>query len=66
MEVRGRSPEGGQNDREVKKLKVINKSKKLEKDYLTVESKAKLIKQLEKNLKKVKNPNGVATNLETE
>lgn len=62
MEVRGRSPEGGQNDREVKKLKVINKYKKCEKDYLTVDSKAKLIKQLEKNLKKVKNPNGVATN----
>lgn len=62
MEVRSRSPEGGHNDREVKKLKVINKSKKLEKDYLTVETKAKLIKQLEKNLKKVKNPNGVATN----
>lgn len=62
MEVRSRSPEGGQNDREVKKLKVINKSKKLEKDYLTVETKAKLIMQLEKNLKKVKNPNGVATN----
>eukprot|EP00347_Sterkiella_histriomuscorum_P020726 403336713 len=57
VEVRGRLS-SEQNDQEVKKFKVINKAKKIEKQHLTAENKAKLIKQLEKNLKKVKNPVG--------
>lgn len=52
--LRGRSPDGPlEGGGEIKKFKVVPKIKKRE---LTQETKQILLKQLEKNLKKIRNP----------